>query len=368
MHVKFLDIQAQYPLIKDDVLKKFDDVFSTGNFIGMQGSKYLEEFEKQFASYCEVDFAIAASNGTSALWMTIYALGIGPGDEVIIPANTFMATAEAVSLVGATPVFVDLKHDSYDMDSAAIIASITKRTKAIIPVHMYGQCADMDTVSEIAKVHKLLVIEDASQAHGAKYKDRKAGSMGTAASFSFYPGKNLGAWGEGGAITTNDKKLAAKLRAIRNHGSTQRYKHDLIGGNFRLDELQSAVLAVKMNYIESWNTSRRINAELYMNLLKTNHQVVLPPIYENRLPVWHLFVIRVQDRNKFMEHLKQNNIESAIHYPTPLHLTDAYKHLGYKSGDIPTSELVQSEIVSLPMYAELTHREIKYVCDVINDY
>lgn len=334
----------------------------------MQGSKYLKEFEKQFASYCEVDFAITVSNGTSALWMTIYALDIGPGDEVIIPANTFMATAEAVSLVGATPVFVDIKHNSYDIDSAAIIASITKRTKAIIPVHMYGQCADMDTILEIAKVYKLLVIEDASQAHGAKYKDRKAGSMGTAASFSFYPGKNLGAWGEGGAITTNDKKLAAKLRAIRNHGSMQRYKHDLIGGNFRLDELQSAVLAVKMNYIESWNTSRRINAELYMNLLKTNDQVFLPPIYENRLPVWHLFVIRVQDRNTFIEHLKQNNIESAIHYPTPLHLTDAYKHLGYKSGDISTSELVQSEIVSLPMYAELTDHEIKYVCDVINNY
>jgi dTDP-4-amino-4,6-dideoxygalactose transaminase len=368
MHVKFLDIQAQYPLIKEDILKNFDDVLSTGHFIGMQGSKYLEEFEAQFASYCETDFSIAVSNGTSALWMIIYALGIGPGDEVIIPANTFMATAEAVSLVGATPVFVDINHGGYDMDGTAIIASITVRTKAIIPVHMYGQCGDMDTVLKIAKAHNLFVIEDSSQAHGAKYKDRKAGSMGIAASFSFYPGKNLGAWGEGGAITTNDKMLATKLRAIRNHGSIQRYKHDVIGGNFRLDELQSAVLTVKMKYIESWNASRRTNAKLYLDLLKTNKHIVLPPISENQLPVWHLFVIRVRDRVKFMEHLEQNNIQSAIHYPTPLHLTDAYKHLGYKLGDIPVSESIQSEIISLPMYAEITEHEIKYVCDVINNF
>lgn len=368
MKVKFLDIQAQYPLIEEDILTKFNDIISTGNFVGAGNGKYLEQFESLFASYCDAKFAITVSNGTSALWLVICALGIGPGDEVIIPANTFIATAEAVSLAGATPVFVDVKPGDYNIDPTAIATKINEHTKAIIPVHMYGNCANMDSILEIAKAYNVAVIEDACQAHGASYKDKKAGSMGQAAAFSFYPGKNLGAWGDGGAITTNDAALAKKLRAMRNHGSQQRYQHNMVGGNFRLDEFQNAVLSTKMEYIESWNTNRRRNAELYMSMLEGNPNIILPSTNTENLAVWHLFVIRVKDRNNFMEYLQRNGIQSAIHYPTPLHLTGAYGYLGYKVGDFPISESIQSEIVSLPMYAELPENAIKYVCETINAY
>lgn len=368
VHVNFLDIQAQYPLIKDEILAKFDDIINTGNFVGIGEATYLKEFESLFSKYCDTKFAVAVSNGTNALWMILNALGIGPGDEVIVPGNTFIATAEAVSLAGATPVFADIKADSYGVDPAGITGKITKRTKAIIPVHMYGQCADMGPILEIAEMHKLLVIEDACQAHGAKYKGKSAGSMGVAAAFSFYPGKNLGAWGEGGAITTNDEALAQKLFALRNHGSQQKYRHDISGGNFRLDEFQSAVLSIKMKHIESWNALRRENAKLYFDTLKNNRSIVLPRTKSNDLPVWHVFVIRVKDRDNFMQYLEGNGIQSAIHYPIPLHITKAYEHLGYKLGDLPNCEQIQSEIVSLPMYAELTEKEIIYVCEKINAY
>lgn len=368
MRVKFLDIQAQYPLIKKDILLKFDDIIAMGNFVGVNGSKYLEQFESDFAAYCNTDFAIAVSNGTSALWMILYAMGIGPGDEVILPANTFVATAEAVTLAGAKPVFVDMNADTYSIDVSAISAEISTRTKAIIAVHMYGRCMDMDPILEIATANSLFVIEDACQAHGASYNGKKAGAHGDAAAFSFYPGKNLGAWGDGGAITTNDKALATRLRALRNHGSLQRYQHDIVGGNFRLDEFQSAVLTTKMKYIESWNVERRKHAEHYIELLKNNRYVKLPHTRSGDLSAWHLFVIRVKDRDKFMKYLEDHSIQTAIHYPIPLHMTKAYEHLGYEPGDFPVSEEVQSEIVSLPMYAELTENEIIYVCEKINAY
>lgn len=368
MQVKFLDIQAQYPLIKQDILRKFEDIIQSGNFVGLNGNKYLEQLESQFSSFCSTDFTIAVNNGTSALWMIMNALDIGPGDEVLLPANTFVATAEAISLAGATPVLVDIEPHTYNIDVSAIESKITKRTKAIIPVHLYGQCADMDPILEISKRHELYVIEDACQAHGATYKGRKAGSMGVAAAFSFYAGKNLGAWGEGGAITTSDESLANKLRAIRNHGSQVKYQHDIIGGNFRLDEFQSAALSTKLNHIEAWNNKRRENARLYISLLDKNQHINLPYYSDDSKPVWHLFVIRVKDRNGFMQHLQQNGIQCAIHYPTPLHLTPAYEHLGYKLGDFPVCESVQSEIVSLPMYAELSSRDIAYVCEKVNDY
>lgn len=367
MHVKFLDIQAQYPLIKQDILTKFDDIISTGNFVGASNSKYLEQFESEFASYCGTDFAITASNGTDALWMIVHALGIGPGDEVLVPANTFIATAEAVTLAGATPVFVDI-NDRYGIDTSTMTTKINERTKAIIAVHMYGQCADMDPILKIARTHNLLVIEDACQAHGASYNGKKAGSLGKAAAFSFYAGKNLGAWGDGGAITTNDEALANRLRALRNHGSQQKYQHDIVGGNFRLDEFQSAVLSTKIEHLESWNTCRRKNAKRYFDLLKNNPHIALPRTDSHILPVWHLFVIRVKNRESFMRYLESNGIQSAIHYPQPLHLTKAYEHLGYKPGDFPVSEQVQSEILSLPMYAELTENQITYVCEKINAY
>jgi dTDP-4-amino-4,6-dideoxygalactose transaminase len=228
MRVKFLDIQAQYPLIKADILVKFDDIINTGNFVGIGNSKYLEQFESEFSTYCGTKFAVAVSNGTSALWMILHALAIGPGDEVLMPANTFIATAEAVTLAGAKPVFVDIDPNSYDIDTSAITAKINARTKAIIAVHMYGQCTDMDPILEIARAHNLFVIEDACQAHGASYKGKKAGSMGHAAAFSFYAGKNLGAWGDGGAITTNDEAIADQLRALRNHGSQHKYQQGVI--------------------------------------------------------------------------------------------------------------------------------------------
>lgn len=368
MQVKFLDIQAQYPLIKDEILAKFDDIVETGGFVGNSGGKYIEELETSFANYCEAKQAVVVNNGTSALFMILLALGIGHGDEVIVPANTFIATAEAVSLAGATPVFVDIKPNSYGFDLEQLEANITDKTKAIIPVHLYGICEDMDPILELAAQHNLPVIEDACQAHGASYKGRKAGSMGVAAAFSFYVGKNLGAWGDSGAITTNDTALAEKLKAIRNHGSQQRYRHDIVGGNFRSDEFQNAVLSTKMKHIESWNEGRRKNAQLYTDLLSGNQNLVLQSVDKELTPVWHLFVIRVKEREKFMDYMAENGIHCAIHYPTPLHLTDAYKHLGYKAGDFPRSEAAQSEIVSLPMYAELSEAEIRYVSEKINDF
>jgi len=365
MEIKFLDLKAQYPLIKKEILEKLNDIIENTAFVS---GKYVKDFEKSFADYLGVKNCIAVNNGTSALYLSLFANGLNSGDEVIVPVNTFIATAEAVSLLGARPIFVDINESNYNINPSEIEAKITQKTKAIIPVHLYGQCADMDPILKIAERHNLFVIEDACQAHGAEYKGRKAGSMGKCGAFSFYPGKNLGAWGEGGAIATNDDGLADKIRLIRDHGSRKKYYHEIVGGNFRMNEFQGAVLSTKIKYLEEWNESRRKNAKLYLELLNHNSGIIVPFVEEYNKPAWHLFVVRVQERDKFITYSNNKGIQTGIHYPFPLHLTDAFRHLGYKDGDFPIAEKVQREIVSLPMYPELESGQVKCAADVINKY
>jgi len=365
--IKFLDLKAQYPLVKEEILSRFNSIIDNSAFVC---GKQVKEFEDTFASYIGVKHCIAVNNGTSALILTLMANGIGHGDEVILPVNTFIATAEAVSFVGATPIFVDIQERMQLIDSYKIEEKISKKTKAILPVHLYGQCADMDNINKIAKKHNLLVIEDACQAHGSLYKGRKAGSLEICAAFSFYPGKNLGAWGEGGAVTTNDDIIADRIRLIRDHGSKKKYYHEIIGGNFRIDEFQGAVLATKLKHLESWNEKRRANAETYFKAFKALKikGIILPYIEKHNVSNWHLFVIRAKGRDLLIEHLGKHNIQTGIHYPFPLHLTEAYKGLGYSEGDFPVAERAQKEIISLPMYAELSEKDIKKIITEIKEY
>lgn len=367
-NIQFLDLTAQYPKIREKIQKRFETIIDNSAFIANDN---VAEFEEKFAQYSDAKHCIAVNNGTTALMLALMAYDIGTGDEVIVPANTFIATAEAVSVLGATPVLVDMDPKTYLIDAAKIEERITENTKAIIPVHLYGQTADMDAVNEIAEKHNLAVIEDACQAHGASYKGKKAGSLGNIAAFSCYPGKNLGAWGEAGAVTTNDDALAEKMRLITSHGSKIKYHHEVVGANFRINEFQGAVLAVKMDYIEEWNQSRRDNAQMYLDTLADMENIQLPAVPEGNTPVWHLFVIQLKsgDREAFMKHMEDNGVGVGIHYPVPLHMTPAYEPiLSYKKGDFPESENAQDMIVSLPMYAELPKEDVAYVCETIKKY
>ncbi|MGB2580224.1 MAG: DegT/DnrJ/EryC1/StrS family aminotransferase [Minisyncoccia bacterium] len=363
--VKFLDLKANYPLVREEISHKFEEIIDGSSFVS---GKYVLEFENEFAKFVGAKHCVAVDSGTAALYLALLAHGIGEGDEVIVPVNTFIATAEAVSLVGAVPVFVDNEESTYNIDVSKIEGSITARTKAIIPVHLYGTCASMDEIITCAQKHGLLVIEDACQAHGASYKNAKAGSIGATAAFSFYPGKNLGAWGEGGAVTTSDDTIAQKLILLRNHGSKIKYQHEIIGGNFRMSEFQGAVLSTKLPHLESWNEQRRKNAALYAQLLGENKKVVLPLYPNDSVPVWHLFVIRVSNREALMAHLQEKGIGVGIHYPVPLHLTPAYSYMRHAKGEFPVAEKLGGEIVSLPMYPELSEEDIKYVSDTINEF
>lgn len=341
-------------------MKKMNEIIDGASFIS---GKYVKLFEEDFSAYTNVKHTIALNNGTSALYLAFLGLGIKPGDEIILPVNTFIATAEAVSLVGAVPVFVDMD-EFYTIDVTKIEEKITSRTKALVPVHLYGQCADMDRILEIAKRHNLFVVEDACQAHGARYKGKPAGSMGDAGAFSFYPGKNLGAWGEGGAVVTNNEQLADTIRLMREHGSKVKYQHEVLGSNFRINEFQGAVLHTKLPFLENWNESRRKNAALYLELLKNSSALVLPQVRTDCTPVWHLFVVRVKNREQIMNALKEKGIQCAIHYPFPLHLTQVYKQSA-APGDFPRAEQAATEIMSLPMYAELTLEEMKRVVQAL---
>jgi len=357
MKVPFLDLKAQYDAIKSEILPAIEQVMEKTAFAG---GPFVQKFEEEFAKYCNSKYAIGVGNGTDALWFALLAMGITNGDEVITVPNTFIATTEAISYCGATPVFVDIKADSYTMDPDLIEQAITPRTKAIIPVHLYGQTADMEAIMSIARKHKLPVLEDACQAHGAEFRGTKAGSMGIAAAFSFYPGKNLGAYGEGGAITTNDEQLAIKMRCLRDHGQIKKYYHDYVGWNGRLDGIQGAILSVKLKYLDSWNESRRKNAEMYTALLKGVKGVVLPSEMANMKHVYHLYVIRVKNRDQILEQLAAKDIHCGIHYPVPLHLQKAYSSLGIPAGSFPVTENCTKDILSLPMYAELSKEQIEY--------
>jgi dTDP-4-amino-4,6-dideoxygalactose transaminase len=359
-----LDLKLQHQKIKKEVFEKFEKVFEDTAF---SGGPFVEEFELKFAHYCGTKYCIGVNNGTVSLHLAMLVLGIGAGDEVIVPANTFIATAWGVTHAGATPVFVDCDKDTWEMDASEIEKRITPKTKAIIGVHLYGMPFDIDAVKAIANKHKLYLIEDAAQAQGAKYKGIKVGGFGEMACFSFYPGKNLGACGEAGGITTNNAKYYKHLQSLRNHGSTQRYYHDEIGFNMRMGGLEAASLDIKLKYLEEWNNRRRQIANRYQAEIKNNKvKMQSQPSWADS--IFHLFVVTVTNREHFMKYLTDNNISPALHYPVPCHLQKAYTHLGYKKGDFPNSEYLAASCVSLPMFAELTDEQVDRVIDVINKY
>ena len=358
MKVPFLDLKAQYEPIKEDIAKAINDVMEKTAFAG---GPFVKKFEEEFAAFCGTKQCIGVGSGTDALWLALLGLGIGPGDEVITVPNTFIATAEAISYCGAKPVFVDVDEKTYNMDPALIERAITPKTKAIIPVHLFGQMADMDAIMEIARSHGLSVIEDACQAHGAEYKGRKSGTIGDAGCFSFYPGKNLGAYGEAGAVVTNDEELDKKIRMLRDHGQAMKYHHTYIGWNARMDGIQGAILSVKLKHLEKWTEARRRNAKIYDELLQEVPEVVMPKEMAYGKHVYHLFAIRVADRDRMIPALAEKEIFCGIHYPIPIHLLDAYKSLNLGKGSFPVAEKSASEFVSLPMFPELTREKIAFV-------
>ena len=365
LEVPFVDLAAQYAEIQEAVDDAMKNVVRKTNFI--LGDD-VQHFEEEFATYCDVDHAVGIDSGTSALELLLRAYDIGPGDEVITVANTFIATTLAITFVGARPVLVDADPRTYNIDVSLIEQAITSQTRAIMPVHLYGQPADMDPILEIAKRHNLLVIEDACQAHGAWYKNRRAGSLGHAAAFSFYPGKNLGAYGDGGMAVTNDAQVAERLCALRNYGSTQKYHHPVIGYNRRLDTLQAAVLRVKLQYLDEWNAARRAHAQHYHTLLDST-RITLPEEAAFATSVHHLYVIQLAGEiSELQANWREHGIATGIHYPVPVHLQPAYEHLGYLRGDFPVTEQLAARMVSLPMFAEMTEQQVEHVATAVNTY
>ncbi len=362
MEVPFLDLKAQYNSIKDEVNASIQQVLDKTAFAG---GPFVEQFEESFATYCQTKHAVGVSNGTAAIWLALAGLGIGRGDEVITTANTFIATAEAISFAGATPVLIDIDETTHNMDPAAIEAAITPQTKAIIPVHLFGQMADLDPILKIARKHNLYVVEDASQSHGATYNGRRAGSIGDVGCFSFYPGKNLGAYGEAGGVVTNDADLAAKIKMIRDHGQSKKYIHKVIGWNGRMDGIQGAVLSVKLKYIDQWNELRRQHAREYSNVLDSVSGIVTPTVASYGTHVFHIYAIRMAARDAVMQELRDNGVACGIHYPVPVHLQEAYAELNYKEGDFPVAEKCASEYISLPMFPELTPSHILHVTETL---
>lgn len=360
--VPFIDLPAQFRALQPEIDKALAPIFaSTGFILGPA----VAEFENEFAHYVGAKYCVSLNSGTAALHLALLAAGIGPGDEVITAANTFIATAEAITFAGATPRFVDADPVTYNLDPSKLEAAITERTKAIIPVHLYGQPADMDAVSAIARKHNLLVVEDACQGHGARYKNTPVGTLSNIAAFSFYPGKNLGAAGDGGAIVTNDAGLAERVRLLRDHGSRKKYEHEIVGHNFRLDTLQAAILKIKLPHLDGWNAGRRKHAEYYNHHLRGLPGIVVPACAESCESVFHLYVVQVDNRDAVQNAMREANIQTGIHYPTPIHLQPAYRELGHMPGDFPVAEKLSGRILSLPMYAELTEAQQDRVIDVL---
>lgn len=364
MKVPFLDLKIQYESIKDEIDQAIGQVIDSCSFAG---GPFVEQFEKEFAQFCGCDYAVGVGSGTEALWLSLLALGIGPDDEVITVPNTFIATAEAISLCGATPVFVDINEETYNMDVFKLEHAVTNDTKAIIPVHLFGQMADMDPIMEVARKYGLFVIEDACQAHGAEYREKKAGTIGDAGCFSFYPGKNLGAYGDAGALITNSPELYEKTRKLRDHGQSRKYYHDVIGWNSRMDGLQGAVLSIKLKYLNGWNESRRNNAMLYNALLSEVTDAITPIEESYTKHVFHIYALRIKNRDELIEKLSEKNIHVGIHYPIPLHLQAAYRNLSKNNGHLPIAEKCANEFISLPMFPELSNEQIVYVTDLIKD-
>ena len=382
MQVPFLDLRTPHQRLEEELVTVFRDCLHNASFIG---GKYVQTFEEDFAKFCETKYCVGVNSGTDALRFGLIAAGIGPGDEIITVPNTFIATTEVISQVGASIGFVDIDERTYNMDpnkledyfkerSALCSMRSANRPKAIIPVHLYGQPADMDSILEIARKYELIVIEDACQAHGAQYfsqkeeRWRKAGSIGLAGAFSFYPGKNLGACGEGGCVTTDNEQMAQKIRMIRDHGQSKKYYHDREGYNGRLDAIQAGFLSVKLKNLPEWNEKRRRNALIYSKLFTqppTPNALIPPYVPGWAKPVYHLYIARVPQREKLQAYLNEKGIGTGLHYPIPLHLQNAYSGNGFKMGDFPITEKVASEILSLPMFPELTADQITYVVETI---
>lgn len=364
MTVPFVDLKQQYFSIKDEVLAAVAGVFESTQFVL---GKEVAAFEEEFASYSGARYGVAVNSGTSALHLALLAAGVGPGDEVITVPFTFVATTAAVWYTGAKPVFVDVDPESYCMDPARIEEAITPRTKAILPVHLYGQAADMDAISAIARRHGLPVIEDAAQAHGAEYRGRRCGSIGEMGCFSFYPGKNLGAYGEGGMVTTNNPELARQVRILRDWGAEKKYHHVLKGFNYRMEGVQGAILRVKLRYLEQWTEARRANATLYSRAL-ADSGLHLPKEAPGNRHVYHVYGVMTPRRRELMEALEAQGVQTGIHYPVPVHLLPAYSDLNYQAGDFPIAERLASEELSLPMFPELAGSQIDAVVSAIEEY
>ena len=400
MKVPFLDLKAQYETIKLEINTAIQQVIDTTAFaLG----KSVSEFEQEFAKAHNISYCSGVSSGTDGNHMVLWALGVGPGDEVIIPANTFVATAWGATLCGAQPVFIDVDKESYNIDSSKLKNVITSKTKAIVAVHLYGQPADIEAISYQLSVvgyqeeicgkfvnketgQVIYLVEDCAQSHISEYKGRKVGSLGIASSFSFYPGKNLGAYGEGGAVCTNNEELAAKFRMIRDHGCKQKYVHEIFGHNYRMEGIQGAVLGVKLNYLEKWTEGRRRVAAKYKELLKDCEQIILPKEMDYAEHVYHLFVIKfdnmgsslehagmteksgIKSRDELAKYLNENEIATGLHYPIPLHLQPCFNHLGYEKGDMPVTEELANNCLSLPMYSELKEEQIVYVAEKVKEF
>jgi dTDP-4-amino-4,6-dideoxygalactose transaminase len=365
MNVPFVDLKAQYQLLKGEIDAAIQSVINKTAFVG---GPHVQDFEIAFAEKYGVKHCISCANGTDAIYITLKALGIGPGDEVITVANSWISTSETISQAGARPVFVDIDPDYYHIDPQRIEEKISAKTKAIIPVHLFGQPASIDKIKAICDKHGLFLIEDCAQAHFATYKGRKVGTFGIAGTFSFYPGKNLGAYGDAGAIITNDDGVAAKARMFANHGSLRKHQHDMEGINSRMDGIQAAILSVKLRYIDEWNLARNKNALVYNRLLSGIDQIQTPKSREKSFHIFHLYVVRSEKRDELANSLKSKGIDTGIHYPTALPFMPAYGYLGHKPSDFPIAYKIQNEILSLPMFPELDYEQINYVVGSIKEF
>lgn len=364
MNVPFIDLKIQNRQIKSEILPLWEEILDSGAFIG---GKHVRSFESEFAEACSVDYAIAVNSGTDALRFIFMALGLQNCDEVITVPNTFIATTEAISQAGGKIVFVDVDPETYNIDPSKIESAITSKTRGIVPVHLYGQTANMDSIMSIAEKYGLWVVEDACQAHLAEYKGRTAGSMGIASGFSFYPAKNLGACGEGGAVATNDSSVAEKVRRLRDHGQAEKYNHMVEGFNGRCDALQAAALRAKLKRLPQWNEARRQHAKRYDKLLGESPSVILPKVAEACLPVYHLYVIQIDKRDSIAAELNKRGIGTGLHYPVPLHLQKAYAHLNLREGAFPVAEKYTKRLLSLPIFPELTKDQIIYICNTLKN-
>lgn len=363
MEIPFVDLKAQYATIRNEIAAGFDEALTSMNLLL---GPNVRAFEVEFADYCQARYALGVANGTDALYLALKACGVGAGDEVITVSHSFIATAEAIVNLGAVPVYVDVDPETYTLDPARLTPAITSKTRAIIPVHLYGQMADMDPIMEIARQYGLVVIEDACQAHGAEYKGRRAGSIGDAAAWSFYMGKNLGAYGDAGAITTNSKAVADHIRLLRDHGSKVKYEHDEMGINSRLDELQAVVLRVKLPYLDQWNAARRAHADTYRRLLEEAY-VTLPAEASYGKHVYHLFVVQTDDRDRVREVLASHGIATGIHYPIAIHDQIASRSIGRVVGSMKVTDSLAPRILSLPMYAELESDQLEFVSGALRN-